>query len=199
MAVNKEFLTKLGVDKDLIGDIMDEHGEVVALWKSKVEKYKAEADKIPAMQGELDKLKAAAEKDNSFEKKYTDLKAEYDKYKAGIEEKETKTAKENAVKAYFESKNIKGNNLKLAMRAAKDEILAVELSDGKIKDLSALDTLITNDLSGLVSTEATVGANVANPPSNNGGTVKTKSRAAELAAQYHNNLYGENPSEKKGE
>lgn len=188
MALNKAFLTKLGVDKDIIGDIMDEHGEVVSIWKAKVEEYKEDAEKLPTIQKELDelkttyeadkkefeKLKAEAEKENPFEKKYNSIKAEYDKYKADVEAKETKTAKENAVKAYLESKNIKGNNLKLAMKAAKDEINAVEIADGKIKDTAALDTLIQGDFSGLVSTEKIVGATIATPPQNTGGNGKTK-------------------------
>ena len=189
MALNKPFLTKLGVDKELIGDIMDEHGEVVSFWKDEVKKYKEEAAKLPEVQKELDELKAAsendkaeleklkaeAEKGNPFEKKYNDLKKQFDDFKTETETKEHKAAVDKAVRAYFEEKNIKGANLDIALRAAQGEISAVELEDGKIKDTKTLDELVGGTLSGLVSKTGVQGANVPNPPNNTGGaTTKTK-------------------------
>lgn len=186
MALNKTFLTKLGVDKELIGDIMDEHGEVISFWKDEVKKYKEEAAKLPEVQkeldelkaasendkAELDKLKAEAEKGNPFEEKYNKLKKQFDDFKTETETKEHKAAVDKAVKAYFEEKNIKGANLDIALRAAQGEISTVELEDGKIKDTKTLDELVGGTLSGLVSKTGVQGANVPNPPSNTGGKTK---------------------------
>jgi len=201
----KEILSGAGVDEEnieqAVSAIIAGHTASIDALKEERDTYKASADKLSAVEQELEKLKADAAKDNPFEKKYADVKAEYDKYRADVEARETKAAKEAAVKAYLESKNIKGNNLKLAMKAAKDEINAVEIADGKIKDTAAIDSLIQGDFSSLVSTEQTVGATVATPPQNNGGSTKVESRAAKLAAQYHSNLYGGNgsPNGQKGE
>lgn len=196
MALSRKSLRAMGIEDEKIEQIIELHTETVTALKDEIEKYKSDAEKLPSVEKELADVKQAVDGKADIEQQLAELKTEYERYKNDVNAKETKTAKENAVKAYFESKNIKGNNLKLAMKAAKDEISAAELADGNIKDFSAFDKLIETDFSGLVSTEQTVGAQVAQPPQNTGGVVKTQSRAAQLAAQYHANLYGDG---KKGE
>ena len=68
-----------------------------------------------------------------------------------ITAKESKAAKEKAVRAYFESKNITGANLDLAMRGCGEEMAALELDGEKIKDTKALDALVDGTYKGLVS------------------------------------------------
>ena len=94
------------------------------------------------------------------------------------------------MRAYFESKDIKGNNLEIAMRGSGNEIEAVEMDGDKIKDTKALDDLISGTFSGLVVKTKKEGAGTGNPPANNGGESKPESRAAILARQYHESLYG---------
>lgn len=143
-------------------------------YKEAAEKYKADAEKLPSVQDELNKLKEAT-KTNPFETKYNDLKKEYDDFKANTDAKEHKAAVDTAVKSYFSSKHIKGDNLNIALMAAQDTISGVELEDGKIKDTAALDALVEGTLSGLVTKTVTKGANVPTPPTSTGGKeTKTK-------------------------
>ena len=104
---------------------------------------------------------------------YKKLKQEFDDYKAEVSGREAKAAKERAARAFFEGKGITGKSLDIAIRGCGAEIDALELEDGKIKDDSALDALVKDTYSGLVSTTVTRGAQTANPPVNN-GTAKTK-------------------------
>lgn len=138
------------------------HLGVVDPLKDDLTKYKADAEKLPNVQKELDDLKAAGdggweEKAKDFEKKYNDLVAEN-------KNKETKAAKESAAKAFFESKGITGNSLEIAMRGSSAEIAALDLDGEKIKDSSALDALVNGTFKALVSTTTTKGANIPNPP-----------------------------------
>ena len=55
------------------------------------------------------------------------------------------------MRAYFESKNITGANLDLAMRGCGEEMAALELDGEKIKDTKALDALVDGTYKGLVS------------------------------------------------
>lgn len=98
---------------------------------------------------------------------YKKLKKEFDTYKTDIANKETAAAKEKAVRAYFEGKNITGKNLELAMRGSGSEIASLEMDGDKIKDSTALDALVSGVYAGLVSTTTTKGADTANPPANN--------------------------------
>lgn len=174
MALTRRFLSALGIDADKIDEIIAAHTETVDGLKSDRDKYKAEAEKLETVQKELDGLKAKGE--DGFKEKYEKERKAFEDFKNEITAKETKAAKENAVKAYFEGKNISGKNLEIAMRGSAAEIAGVELEDGKIKDLTALDALVNGTFAGLVQTTQTKGAQTNTPPANNPSSTKwTKS------------------------
>lgn len=162
----------MGLTDEQMDTIIEAHTDTVDGLKADVAKYKADAEQLPKVQRELDTLKAAG--DGGYQEKYEKVKKDFDDYKAEISAKETKAAKEKAVRAYYESKGITGKSLDIAIRGSGAEIDALELEDGKIKDAKALDELISGTFAGLVSTTETRGANTSNPPANNSGVSMTK-------------------------
>lgn len=86
-----------------------------------------------------------------------------------FEAKEARTAKEAAVRAYYEQKGVIGKALDIAMKGSEHEIDALELADGKVEDFAAIDGLIGGVFAGLVSVTTVKGADVPHPPVNNGG------------------------------
>ena len=125
------------------------HLGVVDPLKDDLTKYKADAEKLPSVQKELDDLKAAG--DGGYKEKYEKEHSAFETFKTDITAKESKAAKEKAVRAYFESKNITGANLDLAMRGCGEEMAALDLDGEKIKDTKALDALVDGTYKGLVS------------------------------------------------
>jgi hypothetical protein len=125
------------------------HLGVVDPLKDDLTKYKADAEKLPSVQKELDDLKAAG--DGGYKEKYEKEHSAFETFKTDITAKESKAAKEKAVRAYFESKNITGANLDLAMRGCGEEMAALELDGEKIKDTKSLDALVDGTYKGLVS------------------------------------------------
>lgn len=125
------------------------HLGVVDPLKDDLTKYKADAEKLPDIQKQLDDLKAAG--DGGYQEKYEKEHKDFEDFKANVTAKESKAAKEKAVRAYFESKNITGANLDLAMRGCGEEMAAVELDGEKIKDTKSLDALVDGTYKGLVS------------------------------------------------
>lgn len=125
------------------------HLGVVDPLKDDLTKYKADAEKLPGVQKELDDLKAAG--DGGYKEKYEKEHSAFEAFKTDITAKESKAAKEKAVRAYFESKNITGANLDLAMRGCGEEMAALELDGEKIKDTKILDALVDGTYKGLVS------------------------------------------------
>lgn len=105
---------------------------------------------------------------------YKKLEKEFNDYKGEVEKKNARATKEQAVRAYFENKGIKGKNLDIAIRGSRSEIDGVELDGDKIKDSAALDALISGDFAGLVSKTNRTGAKTENPPANDGGAKLTK-------------------------
>ena len=171
MALTRRALKAMGIDDEKIDEIIAMHTETVEGLKADIAKYKEDAEKLPTVQKELDALKAAG--DGGLQERFDALQREYDEFKGQVTAKEAKTAKESAVRAYYESKGITGKALDIAMRGSAQEIDAIEMDGDKIKDSSALDSLVSGVFSGLVSRVEVQGANTSNPPANN-GVVKTK-------------------------
>ena len=178
MRLTRKFLKAMGIEDDKIESIVEAHAEAIDALKAERDEYKADADKLPTVQKELDDLKAKG--DGGFKKKYDDEHAAFEKYKTEQTEKETAAAKEKAARAYFEGKKITGKNLDLAIRAAKAEIDAAELDGEKLKDTKAFDDLVAGDLSGLVTTTRIRGVYTQTPSGNGGGGTMTKADIAKI-------------------
>ena len=162
MSLTRKLLKGMGLTDEQVDTIIEAHTDTVDGLKEQVKTYKADAEKLPNVQKELDDLKAAG--DGGFKEKFEKEHSDFENFKKTIQEKETKAAKESAAKAFFESKGITGNSLEIAMRGSSAEIAALDLDGEKIKDSSALDALVDGTFKALVSTTTTKGANIPNPP-----------------------------------
>lgn len=172
MALTRKSLKAMGLTDEQVDSIVEMHSETVDGLKDKLKTAEEKANKLDDVQKELDDLKA--KKGDDYKAKYEQEHKDFEAYKKDVTAKETKAAKEAAVKAYFESKNITGANLSIAMRGARDEIDAITLDGENIKDTSALDALVAGEYAGLVVTKSKQGAATATPPANTGGGKLTK-------------------------
>lgn len=195
MALTRKFLVALGIEAEKIDEIIDAHTATVEAlknerdtFKADVEKYKAEAEKLPAVQKELD---AARKNDKSdFEQKYNDEHAAFEQYKKDVANKEMKAKKEAAYRMLLKESGISEKRIDSVVRVS--DIDGVELdADGKIKNSDAMKENIKKEWADFVTTQQDKGAETNNPPGNSGGSNNgSNSRAAQLARQYHENLYG---------
>lgn len=149
MALTRKLLKGMGLTDEQVDTIIEAHTDTVDGLKADVSKYKSDAEKLPDVQKQLDDLKAAG--DGGYKEKYEKEHSAFEAFKTDITAKESKAAKEKAVRAYFESKNITGANLDLAMRGCGEEMAALELDGEKIKDTKSLDALVDGTYKGLVS------------------------------------------------
>lgn len=168
MALTRSLLKALGLNDEQISSIIEAHTDTITGLKDSLKTAEEKAKKFEDVEKELNELKSKGTED--YKKKYEEEHNAFETYKSDVTAKETKAAKEKAVSTYYESKNITGKNLSIAMRGSKAEIDGIELDEnGKIKDTSVFDMLINGDFAGLVSTERTEGADTKNPPTNTGG------------------------------
>lgn len=192
MALTRKSLKAMGLTDEQVDSIVEMHTETVDGLKDKLKTAEEKANKLDDVQKELDGLKANSGDD--YKAKYEKEHNDFETYKKGVTEKETKAAKEKAVKAYFEGKNITGANLDIAMRGCRDEIGAIELDGDKIKDTAALDALVNGTFAGLVVTKTVQGAQTANPPANNGGSKLTR---ADIYAKDEHGRYKMSTAERQ--
>lgn len=173
----------IGLTDEQVDTIIEAHTDTVDGLKADIAKYKDSAEKLPGVQKEVDDLKAAG--DGGYKEKYDSEHRAFETYKSGVEAKEARAAKEQAVMEYLKGKNIQDANLKLAMRSISAEIEAAELASGKLKDTKVFDDLVAGDLAGLVTTTTEKAAPPpANPPYNNNGPAEPKTLAEALRAKY---------------
>ena len=143
MALTRKFLEALGVADAAITAIIDEHTAITARMQAEIDTANKNAEALPVVQKELDDLKKA-----DYEGKYNAEKKEHDALKASVASEKSRSAKEAALKAYFEGKNIKDGNLAIAMRGVSLD--SIELDGEKIKDTKDLDALVDGDFKPLV-------------------------------------------------
>lgn len=196
MALTRKALKAMGLTDEQTDSVIELHTETADALRTQISEYKEKADELANVQAELDTLKKGGYKEK-YEKEHSD----FETYKAEQTAKETLTAKDAAVRKYFESKGITGKGLEIAMRGAGAEINAAELDGGKIKDTAALDALISGDYATLVSTQRQSNAEVSHPPVNNSPRSYSPSEIKGLSAAEINKNWDNikaSLSEKKG-
>ena len=191
MALTRKALKAMGLSDEQVDSIVEMHTDTTDALKEEIKKLKEDADKLPDVQKELDSLKAKG--DDGWKEKHDAVKKEFDDYKQEQTDKEVKAAKEKAARAYFESKNIEGANLNLAMRSSAAEISALELDGDKIKDSASLDALIGGDLAGLVTKGTNVRINMGGKLTNTRDSVSKEDIVAMKDGAARRKAMMENP------
>lgn len=173
MALTRKLLKGMGLTDEQVDTIVEAHTETVDGLKDQIKTYKADAEKLPGVQKELDDLKKE-DGDGGYKAKYDKEHKAFEDYKADITAKETRAAKEKAARAYFGNKGIPSESMGLVIRGARAEIDGLELDGDKIKDSKALDDLLSGDYKGLIGKETKTGTNTQTPPATTGGGKMTK-------------------------
>ena len=183
----REILSAAGVTSEHMSDavdkIIDGHLTSVNALREDVARYKADAEKLPTVQKELDDMKANSNDD--WKEKHDRLKDEFDKYKTDVQAKETKAAKEAAYRAILKDANLSEKGIEKAIKYADWD--KIELgADGKLKGANDHIKAVREEWAEYVTTTTTTGARTSTPPANNGGTKLTK---AEIYAKDDHGRY----------
>ena len=152
MSLSRSFLKSLGLNDDQITAVVDAHGETVTALNQKYAELenlynsaKESADRLPDVQKELDDLKK-----DDFKSLFEAEKSAHDALKDAVSRKEAHAAREKAARAFYETKNIQGPNLNLAMRATDLDSLELD-EQGNLSNPSALEDLVNGDFKSLVT------------------------------------------------
>lgn len=184
----REILSTAGVDQDHMSDavnaIIDGHVTSIDALREENGNLKAElktanekADKLDGVQKELDDLKKQNEDDAKARegKDYDALKKEFDDYKAEISARDTKAAKEKALRDVLKDLNISDKGVSLVLKYQNFD--GIELDEGgKIKGADDLRKSLKEDWGDYIVKSETKGAETATPPGGNGGSKGYKTK-----------------------
>ena len=178
----REILSAAGVTSENMSEavdkIIDGHVTSVNALREDIAKYKADAEKLPTVQKELDDMKANT--NDSWKEKHDKLKGEFDTYKKDVEAKETHSKKVEAYKAILRDANLSEKGIEKAIKYAEWGKIELE-ADGKLKGASDHIKAVKEEWAEYVTTTTTTGAKTSTPPANNGGSGNGKTREEILA------------------
>lgn len=159
MALTRKMLAAMGLTEEQVSSIIEAHTEVVDALKG----YKADAEKLAAVQQELDALKAT---DGGYEAKYSALKKEFDDYKADTEAKATAAEKAALYRAALKAAGVDERRFDAILRLA--DLSGLTVKDGKLVDEQAVIDSIKSEWGDYIPTTETRGTRVENPPKTEG-------------------------------
>lgn len=170
MAITRKLLKGMGLTEEQQDTIIEAHTDTVNGLKADVDRYKADAEKLPGVQKELDDLKGKG--DDGYKEKYESEHKAFEDYKKTVDAEKTTAAKEKAVEAVLKKIGVSEKRLQSVAKLAKADGLldALELNDdGAVKEADKLEKNLKDSYSEYITTTSTKGADTPTPPATSGG------------------------------
>lgn len=175
MALTRKFLQALGIEAEKIDEIIDAHSDTVNALKEERDKYKADAEKLPDVQKELDDFKNNS-KEDSYKVKYEKVKQDFDDFKAEVETDKTNAKKSSLYRKLLTDAGVSEKTLDKILAVTKLDDL--ELEGDNIKDADKVTDSIKEEWADFIVKERQSGSPVETPPK---GTGKTMTKEQILA------------------
>lgn len=187
MALTRKSLKAMGLTDEQVDSIIEMHSETVDALKEQRDQYKADAEKLPEVQRQLDtanqQLESAGK--DSWKVKYDALKEDFESYKADQTAKETRSAKEKAYTELLKAAGIPEKRIAAVLKVS--DLDAVELDDkGAVKDSEKLTESIKTEWADFIPTTTETGPNTPNPPANNPPKTYTRDEIRKMSPQEIN-------------
>ena len=190
MALTRAMLKGMGLTEEQIGAIIEEHTNVTAALKDQIKIYKTDAEQLPIVQKELDDLKKDTSA-NDWQDKYEKEHKAFDDYKKDLATKEKIAKVKAAYRTLLAEEKVGEKHIESILKVTDFSNMSLD-DEGKLVDADKLKKSIKDEWSGFIVTTEKQGADPDIPPANNDKNQPAgqMSRAAMLAQNYHNNLYG---------
>lgn len=170
MAITRKLLKGMGLTEEQQDTIIEAHTDTVNGLKADIDRYKADAEKLPGVQKELDDLKGKG--DDGYKSKYESEHKALEDYKKAVDAEKTTTAKEKALGVLLQKIGVSEKRVQSVAKLAKADGLLDKLEldeDGTVKDAAELEKSLKDGYGEYITTTSTQGANTPNPPANSGG------------------------------
>lgn len=188
----KEILSAAGVAADkmdeAVNKIIDGHLTSIDALREQRDNYKADAEKLPGVQKELDDLKKTVTDGGDWEKKYNDKNTEFENFKTQVQKEKDTATKKSLYRGLLKELNIDEKRFDSILKVTDLDKLKLT-KDGALDNADELKKSAKTEWADFVVKSGVKGQVVEQPPANNGGNTPP-SRAAQLAAAYQARMYG---------
>lgn len=189
MALTREMLKGMGLTEEQVNAIIGEHVNVTSVLKDQVKEYKADAEKLPEVQKELEDLKKSG---GNWEEKYNKEHADFEQYKKDVAAQEVIAQTKAAYSALLKENNIGEKYIDSILRVTDFSTMELD-KDGKLKGADALSESIKSDYNGFIVSTETHGAGAETPPGD--PNTMTKEAFEKLSLSERMSYANEHPSE----
>lgn len=169
MALTRKMLSGMGLTAEQVDAIIEEHTNVTQGLIADRDKYKADAEKLPGVQKQLDDQQKG---DNDWKEKYEKEHNDFEAFKKDVGDRETAAKIRDAYQRLLEDAGVASKHLKTVLRVTDFSGMKLD-KDGNLEGADKLTESIKSDWSDFISTTSTKGAGVQDPPAK-GGKAKTK-------------------------
>ena len=202
-------LKAMGIEEDIIEQIIDAHTESVDALKKQRDGFKADAEKVGELTDELEKVRKQlkdAEESTEYEELETKynaehkeleklqkanekLQSEFSQYREQTEANESKRVKTDAYRSLLEKAGIAQKYVGAVLRIADLEKLEID-DDGNVKDAENAVKKVQEEYPEFVTKTETKGADPENPPTKNPTTEGVSARAQKIIQEHYEKKYG---------
>lgn len=169
----REVLSAAGVAAEnmstAVDAILDGHVTSINALREEIATLKADAEKTPGLQKELEELKAKGDPD--WQKKYEEEHQAFETFKGETAKAAADREKSSLYREMLQKAGIDGKRADSIMRVT--DLSKIEVKDGKISDAEKVAADISTEWAEFVLQPSTKTATPENPPTNT-GTKKTK-------------------------
>ena len=162
----KEILSKAGISaenmSEAIDSIIDGHVTSINALREEIATYKADAEKLPGIQKELDDLKAAS--DDEWETKYQTEHKAFEDFKSKIAAEKELATKKQLYTQLLKAQNVDEKRFDPILRVTNFDSMTVK--NGELVDADKLIEGIKNEWAGFIVSEHVDGAHVDTPLNN---------------------------------
>lgn len=155
----------MGIEDEKIDQIIEAHSETVTALKEERDRFKDDAEKLPEVQEELDKLKS--QPGDGFKERYEAEHEEFKAYKEQVEQQRAHDSKARMYRSLLQEVGVDPKRIDAVMRVADIDSLSVK--DDQIEGRDEVAESVKKEWSDFIVQSEKRPADVTNPPANDPG------------------------------
>lgn len=180
MAVTRSFLRGMGLTDEQVSAIIEEHANTVTALKTERDQFKADAEKLPEVQAQLE----AAKSGEDWKQKFDTLQKTFDEYKQTVKDQETESRIKTAYRGLLQSASVDDRRIDAILKVTDLRALQID-ADGHLVDEKKLLDGIKTEWSAFITSTSTRGTSVETPPATtNAGLTKAEIYAKDERGHY---------------